>query len=44
MVNRLETEALLMQSVIGSALSKEGQAHLRDTLKRLKEGGDAGDQ
>jgi hypothetical protein len=31
-----------MQSVIGSVLSKEGQAHLKDTLKRLKEGGDGG--
>ena len=32
-----------MQSVIGSVLSKEGQAAFRDTLKRLKEGGDGGD-
>ena len=33
-----------MQAVVGSVLSKEGQAHLRDTLKRLKEGSDGGDQ
>lgn len=31
-----------MQSVIGSALSKDGQKHFEDTLKRLKEGGDGG--
>jgi hypothetical protein len=41
-VNQLETEALLMQSVIGSCLSKDGQRHFRDTLKRLKESGDGG--
>lgn len=41
-VNQLETEALVMQSVIGSALSKKGQKHFKDTLKRLKEGGDGG--
>jgi hypothetical protein len=31
-----------MQSVIGSCLSKDGQRHFRDTLKRLKESGDGG--
>lgn len=32
----------MMQAVVGSVLSKKGQKHFRDTLKRLKEDGDGG--
>lgn len=37
MVNAVETDALVMQAVIGSALSKKGAAHLKALLKKLKD-------
>lgn len=35
-VNRIETDAIVMQAVIGSALSKKGATHLKDVLKKLR--------
>ena len=42
MVNQLETEAVVMQSAIGSVISKKGHDAFKATLKRLREGGDGG--
>lgn len=37
MVNRVEIDAMVMQGVVASVLSKKGAKQLRDTLKRLRE-------
>jgi hypothetical protein len=37
LVNRIDTDAMVMQAVIGSVLSKKGGAHLKDVLKKLRE-------
>lgn len=33
---------MVMQAVIGSALSKKGASHLKAVLKKLREDGDGG--
>jgi hypothetical protein len=37
MVNAIETDAVVMQAVIGSALSKKGASHLKSVLKKLRD-------
>jgi hypothetical protein len=43
MVNRIDTDAIVMQAVVGTVLGgKKGSAHLKATLKKLREGDDGG--
>jgi hypothetical protein len=37
MVNRVEIDAMVMQGVIASVLSKGGSKQLKDTLKKLRD-------
>lgn len=42
MVNRVETDAVVMQAVIGAALSKKGARHLKALLKKLRDSDGSG--